>query len=457
MDKWLRNSNVVKVVALAIGVLLWVVVRLDVKTTGQPTTPVLKNTTISNVMVKAAVDETRYSIVSIEPKEVTVVLKGKESAIRKITPANLQIKVDATNQGAGAFYLPVGPQEALPSGVTAEIAPEKVRVVIEEKQTKEVPVIINVVGTPAEGYRAGQPIVNPNRVYVTVPASLKDTVESARAEVNIEKANEAVSKKVKLAAYDKYGNPMDAGISPPVVEVEVPITSPIKSMPLQIKWTGKPARGFAVSAVQQNVDQLAVYGPQTVLDRMEFYEGLEVDLTGLKEDKVFTLDIPLKNKAVKVEPSKVEIKVTVVPSVTRVLDDIPIKVSGQNDGMVTRFLEPENAVVSLRLEGAPGLLDKLKVQDIQAIVNVSNIPPGRVDLSLNVSLPPFIQIVEGPTKVSVEVAPANPKPTVEATGQPAAQQAQPSVSPSPVTSTEAGSPKPSAATGAAPAVKEATR
>ncbi|MDR5597704.1 hypothetical protein RB153_20290 [Paenibacillus larvae] len=29
MDKWLRNPNVVKVVALMLGIMLWVVVRMD--------------------------------------------------------------------------------------------------------------------------------------------------------------------------------------------------------------------------------------------------------------------------------------------------------------------------------------------------------------------------------------------------------------------------------------------
>lgn len=434
MDKWLRNTNIVKIVALGIAILLWVVVHLDLQENNDTTTPALRNTTVSNVMVQAVYDDTQYSIVSIEPKEVTVVLKGKDSAIRQISPKNLQIKADLSKLAAGTYELPVKPDEPLPAGVTAEVTPDKVRVVMEEKQMKEVPVLIQVTGTPANGYKAGQPVVNPGRVYVTVPSSMVDTVDSARGEISIDKATGTVNKKIKLSAYDKKGNELRASVSPPVAEVEVPVTLPFKTMPLQIKWTGQPARGYAVAGVQQSVEQITVYGPQAVLDKMEIYEGLEVDISGIKEDRVYSLDIPVKNKELQIDPVKVEVKVNVVPSVTKTLDNIPISFNGLNDSLQAKFLSPESGTLNVTVEGTPGAIDKLRAQDLKAAVNVGSLQPGRYDLNANVGLPPFIKRTDDAGKVSVEIS----QKTVSADRGEASPTPQPTPSPSP-------SPQPSAA------------
>lgn len=402
MDKWLRNTNVVRIVALAIGVLLWVVVHLDVETNSYSATGDARNT-ISNVMVQAVYDETQFGIVSIEPSEVTVTLKGDESKIRELNPGNFKIVADLSKLQAGTYDLPVAAESELPRGVSLEIVPGKVKVVMEEKKMKEIPVQIDITGKPADGYRAGTPILNPGRVYISGPASKIEAAETARATVNIEDAKQNVSKKVKLAAYDKYGNEVKGAISPPVLEVEVPITLPLKSMPLQIKWIGQPAKGYAVASVQQSVEQITVYGTQDVLDKMEFYEGVELDITDLKEDKVFNVDIPVKNKALSIDPPKLEVKVTVVPAVTKTLGSIPLNLGVANEGVEAKLTLPDNGLTSVTVEGAPSAIDKLRPQDIQAMVNVSNLAPGTYELPISISLPPFVKRLDAPAKATVEI------------------------------------------------------
>jgi len=428
MDNWLRNTNVVKIIAVAIGIMLWVVVHLDVETNTAITVPALRNTTISNVMVQAVYDETQYGIVSIEPGEVTVTLKGDDSKIRDINPSNLKIVVDLSKHVAGTYELPVTTDSPLPKGVTLEIVPNRVKVVMEEKKMKEIPVQIDVTGKPAAGFRAGGAIVNPSRVYISAPASKIDAAEVARAVVDIEGAKDNVIKKVKLVAYDASGNEVKGAISPPVLEVEIPITLPLKSMPLQIKWIGQPAVGFAVAAVQQSVEEITVYGTQDVLDRMEFYEGVEIDISGLREDRVYSVEIPVKDKSVQVEPAKLEVKVTIVPSVTKVFTNVPLSITGTYEGIVTRLTTPENGVVNVTLEGSPAVIEKLQPKDLQALVNVNGLPVGIHELPITVSLPPFVKRLDAVAKATVEIT-----AKVKADAVPV-----PSPSPSPATEQNAG-------------------
>lgn len=429
MDKWLRHNNVVRVVALAIGILLWVVVHLDVQTNPNTATGAIQNTPISNVMVQAVYDETQFSIVSIEPSEVTVTFKGDYSRIRELNPGNFKILVDLSGLTAGTYELPLETDSDLPKGVTLEIVPSKVKVVMEEKTMKEIPVQIDLTGTPAEGFRAGTPIVNPGRVYISGPASKIETAETARATIDVQDANQNVVKKVKLIAYDQAGNEVKGAISPPVLEVEVPITLPLKSMPLQIKWIGQPARGFAVAGVQQSVEQITVYGTQDILDRMDFYEGVEIDLTGLTEDKTFSIDVPVSQE-LKVEPSKLEIKVTIVPAVTKVLEGISVTLSVPNEGVEASLALPEDELTSVTVEGAPEVIEKLRSQDVQALVNVSNLAPGTYELPISVSLPLFVKRLDTPVTATVEIraeirteentpVPSTPSPSPEPEPTPA--------------------------------------
>jgi YbbR domain-containing protein len=391
MDKWLRNTNVVRVVALAIGILLWVVVRMD-ENSGTGTTPLSdREETINNVTITKVYDETLYHISVMEPSNAQVILRGKDSAVKKVTSSNgYRIELDLTKVSEGDHYIALT-AVGFPSTVDVEIVPRTVRVVIEELQKKEVPVTINLNGTPASGLKAGQPIIKPNRVYVTAPTSMLEDVDSVRGEVSVEQASSAITKQVKLQAFDKNGKELTVAMNPQVVDVEIPITSPFMTIPLQMKLNGQPAAGFAISKIVQMPDKVTIYGAQEVVDKIEFYEGPQLNLQDLKETKEYTLDIPLRNKVTQIDPAKVTVRVEIVPSVTKVLDNIPITIIGQNDGFNTKVILPENGRVNITLEGAKEIMDLLKIQDVQAIVDVSNLPPGQHELNVSLNLPSFVK------------------------------------------------------------------
>ncbi|UUZ82091.1 hypothetical protein LJK88_47670 [Paenibacillus sp. P26] len=297
MDQWLRNTNVVRVIALVIGILLWAVVRMDGGTISSTTTSGMKEEKIWNVAVTPKYDTDHFFVEQIDPAQVTVTISGRDSTVKKVmAAANYSVELDLTNVGKGEYLLPVTPV-GFPSGITAKVSPASVKVVVDEKTNKSMPVVVNVTGIPAVGLKAGTPVVKPKSVTVSVPSRIYDTVDSVRADVNVEKAQSAVTSKAKLVAYDKNGKPIEtAVINPAVVDVEVPITSPFTTVPLQLKFVGEPPRGFAVDSIRQNTDKVTVYGPQSVLDKMEFYEGPQVALNDLKEDKEFTLDIRCATK-----------------------------------------------------------------------------------------------------------------------------------------------------------------
>ncbi|WP_282937969.1 CdaR family protein [Paenibacillus sp. RC67] len=408
MDRWLRNTNVVKVIALIIGILLWAVVHMEDSTLSGTGGTGVREEKISNVSVTPKYDSNQFYVESIDPAQVVLTISGKDAALKKaLSTSNYSVELDLTKYGKGEHILTLTPV-GFPPNVTVKVSPSSAKVVIDEKSNKQMPVTVNVTGIPAVGLKAGQPIVKPNKVTVTVPSGNVDSIESVRADVSVEKAQSPVSSKARLVAYDKNGKIMEmATINPAVVEVEVPITSPFTSVPLQLKLVGEPPRGFSVASLQQNTDKVTVYGPQDVLNRMEYYEGPSVNLGELKEEKEYTLtlDIPLRNKVTQLDPAKVEVKINIVPSATKTLEQIPLSIVGQNDGFDTKVVLPESGKINLLAEGAQAILDKVKAADVQAILDVSNLPPGRHELPVVFNLPTFIK--KGPQqdfKATVEIS-----------------------------------------------------
>ncbi len=437
MDKWLSNVNVVRVIALLLAVLLWAVVHMDISRT-VPQTPVTvttsSDTTQAVTIQKSGLDESRYHLISIYPASVTLNTKGKQAALKQINTTNVRVYVDLSNVIEGAQIVPVKVERLknFPSGVeSVTVNPTSVTVKIEKILKKEMPVTINLVGTPAEGLQAGTPIIKPNRVHIAMPESRLDLIQSVRASVNIDGAKEPVMKQVKLTAYDENGKEIITSISPAVVDVEVPITSPFKTMPLQIQLVGELPEGYSIAFMSQSANQVTVYAPQDVLDRTDFYNGLQIDLSSITSNKTFTLEIPLKPQVNRIEPGTVDVTLQIVPSETRKFDNMDITLSGENNQYETKVVKPPSGKIGITLEGAPGVLDKVHSVDIQAIVDVSNLPVGSYDLPVILNLPPFVRKAPGQDiKVGVEISDKSKAAAVQ-TDQGTGAQPSPSPSPAP--------------------------
>src|SRR5690606_36730798 len=114
-----------------------------------------------------------------------------------------------------------------------EIYPRTASGVLEEIVCKEVPVVIELIGNPAPGLVAGDPMIDPGRVLVTLPENELNRVVAVKATLDITGASREVIMERKVVAVDANGEVVpDALMSPSAVRVEVPITSPFITVPL---------------------------------------------------------------------------------------------------------------------------------------------------------------------------------------------------------------------------------
>ncbi|CAM3763484.1 YbbR-like domain-containing protein [Marinicrinis lubricantis] len=413
MDRWLHQKNVIRVFALLMGVLLWAIVHMDKDPAPTTYTGTLDGTrTIHDVGIEiVGLDEEQYYIQSMDTETISITLSGRKTEINQVSTkdGNSIVQVDLSGLTEGNHVVPLQAVN-FPSTLDIDLYPETVTVSIGVIEKREVAVDVEMQGSPAEGFRTGVPILNPSRVFVSAPAEVLDELGVVHAEVNINGAKETISGEYKLVALNKAGTRMDVEISPAVVSVEIPITSPFKTMPLQVRLVGTPPAGYSIESVEQSVTEVTVYGNEQVLQEMEFYEGLEIDVSGLTADKLYSLNIPIKDQIDRVYPETVDVEISIVPSVTKAFADVPIVVSGENEEYTTTIVSPQDRKVDVVVEGAPSVIRTVEAGDIQVILDVSNLPPGTYTRTLDINLPSHVKAKE--TQVHIQIAqkdaPADP-------------------------------------------------
>jgi len=406
VDRWLNNPTIAKLVALAVAVLMWAVVHFDPDDSkANNVAPLYDTKVIEGVSVQPfGLDERNYVLAGMEPLKVNLTVKGTKSDLKTAQTKDYRLQVDLRTVGEGQHTLPL--VENLPRGITAvSIAPSSVIVSIEALQTKEFEVEIATKGNPAKGYKVGTPILKPNnRVHVTLPKSQLGDVASVGATIGIDGEKETIkSKSVKLSAFDKDGQPIEgASIDPPVLEVEVPITNPFKTVPLQFKMTGQMPAGLGVASFKPDVEQVTVYGPQEALDKIEFIE-VNVPLDDVRNSGKVTVPLKVVAPIIEISPPSIDIHIEVLLSTTRTLEGLPIALSGLGEGLLATIIDPATGKADITIRGAPQVLDRLSPGDVDVIADLSGRGPGTYTIPLIVSLERFMEQAGGTKTITVEI------------------------------------------------------
>jgi len=410
MDKWLSSHWFARAVALLLAVMMWMVVNLE---TEQTTTPEASQPVfIDGVLLHVKYDTDRFQVVK-QPRTVKVALESSNPFYRHsyFPTDSMEVYVDATELGKGTHKVPVQ-YKGFPDEVKVGIIPNIVDITLEEKKTVEREVNVEMLGTVAPGYTAGEPIVKPFRALVRVPESQADKVAAVKASVDLEGATSAIKTTVPLKVVDKSGNVIQgADVVPLTVEVNIPVTSPFVKVPVKLNLTNELPNGYSLASVDMNVKEVTVFGPKEVIDAMKAstYPGPEIDLSNLTSDRLLELKIPVLDNIVKVEPEYLKVSLKVVPSTTKRLEKIPIRISGLLENLQAKALSTdgqEMSTIDFDAVGAAQILNQLRPEDLQVVADVSSMPAGVYEIALNYifNQSDYIQPSgSAPKKVTVEI------------------------------------------------------
>lgn len=246
MDKWLQNNTIVKLIAVALAMMLWMSVN---------DTPFhfLRNeraaNTIQNVTLEARYDDTRLELTEIPPT-VDLTLRGNTFTLNLISPERYRAYVDLREMRAGKHSgVPVR-LEGIPKNVEYQINPARVNVVLEEKLQKEMPVEVEVIGKPDADFELGEPIVTPDKVLVRGTESRLKEVKAVKAVVNTEGATDTIEESVSLQVYGEKGWLDGVEVTPEMVSVSIPVESQHTEVSPNMDSVRYPPTGLVLNRVR---------------------------------------------------------------------------------------------------------------------------------------------------------------------------------------------------------------
>lgn len=410
LDKLFNKNWFIKLTSLVIAIMLFFMVNMDNPVNEPGGFPGAEGSRVlEEVDLEVYYDEGNYVLTEV-PESVQVNLRGPQSLLVQahITQGQQELFIDLEGKGAGVHYERVQ-HKGFPSNLTVSIVPMTVKVTIQEKQTVSFPVEIELLneGEIGEGYVVGTPSVTPSSVDVTAAQGMIEQIGLVRVAVNLSRRNTAFTESVPVSIYDKNGNEMELTANPPAVEVDIPITSPNKEVPIRIGRDGELPNGVAIESISTNPESITIFGPVDVINDISFIDLSSINLNEITINENFELEVPVPDGVEKVEPETITVEVEATQEENREFSEFEIEVIGLQNDQSVDIISPEQGVLDLVVQGSPDALERLERQDLQASIDVEGLSAGEYEAGLSINGPQDLRFQQSDMIISFTISENN--------------------------------------------------
>ncbi len=405
MDRLYNSPWFVKAISFFIAVMLFIIVNYDSVSNQPGALPNITNvsSTLDEVPLNVYYNEEEFVITDMV-EHVKVNIRGPQNVLTlfQIARPNYDVFIDLRNLEKGTHYVKVQHRN-FPNELTVNIVPQTVKVTIDKKRTISMPVEIELINKNEieDGYTVGIPIVNPVNVEITAAESIINHVALAKGFVDVKDLNKTEEKSVPIKVYDSNGNELNIDVKPETVDVQIPVTSPNKNVPVKINKIGELPDGKSIKSIYTEPKDVTIYGPNAVINQIKFIGGIDIDLPKITESTVLELNVPVPSGVEKVIPSKVKVFIEVDTEEEVEIEDIPIEVIGLSGTMESSFMLPEKGIISLIVKGSPENIQKIRKEDLKVYIDVNKLSIGEHTVKLHVTGPQNVKLTKPYNEIKV--------------------------------------------------------
>ncbi len=418
MRKILFHNWGLKLASIVLAIILWFLVVIVID---DPQSRTFRNVQVELVNTELLEQENKVYEVLDNTDTVNVSVTAPSSVLSQINENDIVVSADVSRL-TDISTIPIEVEVSNLNVISTSTSREVVRLNVEDKASKYVPLTYSTEGEVAEGYMIGNVTMDQNMIEISGPQSAVNEVRSAKVNVNVTNASSSLSANMEIHLYDQDGNEMTQEsirkqTSYVRVSVEVLLT---KNVPIYVYYSGAPADGcLTTGEIDTDPGSVMVAGTATSLagiSEISIPKEL-IDITGAEEDVVAEIDVrELLPDNVRLADSGSDGKVTVTIHVEKEsekrLDILPENLSIVNvpEGLVAEL--PDNAESYIvTVTGLQELLDQVTEGSITGRADVAAwmeeqemtaLTPGAYNIPVDLQLPDGVR-VSAPLTVHVVV------------------------------------------------------
>jgi YbbR domain-containing protein len=235
-------------------------------------------------------------------------------------------------------------------------------------------------------YSVGTPVFEYTKVNVRASKDTLSSIAFVKALIDVSGQTGDFTQEAKLVVYNSSGQPVDASIVPSTVSVTVPVTSPNKTVPIEVEVTGEAPEGKAIESISMDQQTVTIYGPQSVLSQIDKVAVTLNASTLTKDESTLLRPIALPAGVNSSNINQITMNVVLGEGMTKEITDV--KINYRNNVNNYKASQPNNqTTTSVMVFGTEENIESITADDIIVYVDMLNAVPGLQEFPLQVEQP----------------------------------------------------------------------
>ena len=406
-----RNKLGALLIAIVIAVGLWMYVITYVSTDHEQTfynVPVaLEGGTI--------LADRQLMLLSEDEYEVNIKVHGSRQDVSKINSGNIQLVADLSSiyepGEHNLTYTIIYPGEVPTGAVSAEKNPDRVRIIVARKKTKEIPVKVIYEGDVPADYIKDTSAMELDHSYVEItgPEDVVDQIDHAAVTVQCAGRTESIYESYRYALQDRDNKPVDAEyITTSVSEVKVYLpVSMVKKIPLVLTLVDGGGATAATTNLVIEPAEISISGSEAVLNALPELNLGTIELDQLTQDTTREYEISLPEGVRNVSNlTTARVTITFPKLATREFTITEFEPLNLPEGMAW---EPLTKQLTITVRGLKSDIQRLNTADIRVQVDLTGVE-NTAAVEPTIRFPENLSSLGevGSYSISVQVTPEQP-------------------------------------------------
>lgn len=380
MREKIENDLLLKIFSVVFAFMLWLfVINID--------NPVIKKT-FSDVPVdmlnEQVLDDLNQTYKIEDGDTVSFTVKGKKSVVDRLKKTDFRATADVSSMSNVHAIIVKVESLRYKGQLDIDTGGATVKVVLEDLKNDQIPVVVEVKGTPAKGYTVSSKTATPNLISVSGPKSVISQIKQIVATVDVTGLSKDVTMTKTAKCYDADGDIVSQDrikLDTKTIKVKIGL-SKTKTVPFHVKTKGTPAKGYALGSIDYQPKEIEITGDEDQLDKIKQINLASLDIDGSTKSI---------EKTIKASDVNLPEGINFVKS-TDEIGDIVIRASIEkrkqrtltiNTNQITLINNTKNYdvtfdedVFEVKISGLKSVVDKIVAKDLNPKINMEIYEPG---------------------------------------------------------------------------------